>query len=80
MELIGTGTFGKVYKTRNKHDKDFQVAIKVLNKETWANQLNFIVEEVNTLSEVDHPNLCRYFETYDDKRYIYLVMEYIKGK
>lgn len=31
------------------------------------------------LNTLDHPNIVKYFETYDDKKYIYLVMEYISG-
>ena len=37
------------------------------------------MEEVNILNTLDHPNIVNYFETYDDKKYIYLVMEYVKG-
>ena len=35
--------------------------------------------EVQILNKLDHPNIVNYFETYDDKRYLYLVMEYIDG-
>ena len=39
-----------------------------------------IIEEVGILNRLDHPNIVKYFETYDDNRYMYLVMEYIKGQ
>ena len=32
------------------------------------------------LSNLDHPYIVKYFETYDDKIYLYLVMEYVKGE
>jgi calcium-dependent protein kinase len=38
-----------------------------------------IINEVKILNKLDHPNICKYFETYDDKQYIYLVMEYVEG-
>ena len=38
------------------------------------------MEEINILSKLDHPSIVNYFETYDDKKYIYLVMEYVQGK
>ena len=38
------------------------------------------MNEVALLSNLDHPNIVKYFETYDDKIYLYLVMEYIKGE
>ena len=37
------------------------------------------MEEINILYKLDHPNIVNYFETYDDKKYLYLVMEYVKG-
>jgi serine/threonine protein kinase len=30
--VLGTGAFGKVFLTFNKHNTDHQVAIKVMNK------------------------------------------------
>lgn len=37
------------------------------------------MEEVAILNTLDHPNIVKYYETYDDNKYIYLVMEYISG-
>ena len=31
------------------------------------------------MSQMHHPNIVKYYETYDDSKYIYLVMEYIGG-
>ena len=28
---------------------------------------------------MDHPNIVRYYETYDDEKYMYFVMEYCPG-
>jgi calcium-dependent protein kinase len=66
--------------TTNKHDKNFKVAIKVMDKEKLGSNIELIIDEVNTLNTLDHPNIVKYFETYNDHKYIYLVMEYIKGK
>lgn len=35
--------------------------------------------EIQILSSLDHPNICRYYETYESPNYIYLVMEYCAG-
>ena len=37
------------------------------------------MEEVAILHSLDHPNIVKYYETYNDQKYIYLVMEYITG-
>lgn len=66
--------------TLNKHDKNFKVAIKVMDKVKLADNVGLIMDEVNTLNDLDHPNIVKYFETYNDHKYIYLIMEYVKGK
>ena len=48
-----------------------------MSKVKLENKLDQIMEEVSILNTLDHPNIVKYFETYDDKKYIYLVMEYI---
>jgi len=36
--LLGVGAFGKVFKTTNKHDASFKVAIKVIDKSKLQDQ------------------------------------------
>ena len=55
------------------------MAIKVLNKEKLRDNLNNIMDEIAVLHTLDHPNIVKYHETYNDATYIYLVMEYISG-
>jgi calcium-dependent protein kinase len=81
-KLIGVGAFGKVYRTKNRIDPSMEVAIKVLDKiklQKKYKALDVIMAEIKILNTLDHPNIVKYFETYDDSRYIYLVMEYVKG-
>jgi serine/threonine protein kinase len=56
-----------------------KVAIKVLSKSKLKDHLDAIKDEVDILTKLDHPNIVKYYETYIDERYIYLVMEYIGG-
>ena len=78
-EVLGVGAFGRVFKTMNKHDNNFQVAIKVLDKVKLRDNIDCIMEEVHILHSLDHPNIVKYYETYNDAKYIYLVMEYVTG-
>lgn len=41
--------------------------------------LDAIEEEVRILTKLDHPNIVKYYETYIDEKYFYLVMEHIGG-
>lgn len=78
-KVLGNGAFGRVFMTTNKFDSNFRVAIKVLDKFKLRDNIECIREEVAILNQLDHPNIVKYFETYDDQKYIYLVMEYISG-
>ena len=35
--------------------------------------------EVNILKKLDSPNVVKYYESYEDEEYVYLVMEYCPG-
>ena len=77
--MLGVGAFGRVFLTTNKHNPDFQVAIKVLDKVKLSDNIDDIMGEVAVLQTLDHPNIVKYYETYNDEKFIYLVMEYITG-
>lgn len=44
-----------------------------------SEEIEEIGDEVYILGALDHPNVCKYYETYEDHRYLYLVMEYCEG-
>ena len=78
--MIGKGAYGKVFSAQSKVDPDVYVAIKVLNKKKMKQrELKVIGQEVQILSTLDHPNIVKYFEAYEDENYLYLVMEQCKG-
>jgi calcium-dependent protein kinase len=79
-EILGNGSYGQVFFAQNKSDKTHKVAVKVINKTNMdEDDLESLRTEVAILQKVDHPNVIKYFETYDDKSKIHLVMEYCTG-
>ena len=44
-----------------------------------AEDIDTVMTEVDLLKKLDHPNIVKYFETYDDKKHLYLVMELCTG-
>ena len=81
ISLLGNGAFGKVRLFRDRSCKDLTYAIKTIKKEDMPRELyGFIVDEVKILSEMDHPNIVKYYETYEDDIYMNIVMEYLKGE
>ena len=80
MKVLGSGSYGKVFLAKNKKDATIQIAIKVIKKVNMSEEdLLGLKREVAIMQQVDHPNIVKYFETYDDKKYIYLCMELCRG-
>lgn len=79
--LLGNGAFGKVRLFRDKNIKELKFAIKTIKKENLPKELfSFIVDEVQILAKMDHPNIVKYYESYEDENYINIVMEYLQGE
>ena len=57
-----------------------KAAVKVINKQGMKeDELIDLQNEVAMMLTVDHPHIVKYYETYDDQKYIYLVMELCTG-
>jgi calcium-dependent protein kinase len=77
---LGSGSYGQVFRAVNKKDKTHVVAIKVIEKkDLTAEEITDIMNEVTILQTLDHPNIVNYYETYDDHKYLYLVMQNCSG-
>ena len=77
---LGTGNYGKVYLASSHADSNHKCAIKLIDKKKGNSaEIEKIKLEVAILSQLDHPNISRYYETYESPKHIYLVMEYCGG-
>jgi calcium-dependent protein kinase len=80
MKTIGSGTYGKIFFATNKDDPSIKVAIKVIDKKKLDDQeLEILNNEVKMMQSIDQPNIVKYYETYNDKEFLYIVMEMCKG-
>lgn len=78
--FLGTGTYGKVFLAHNVANKDIKAAIKTLSKKKLSDQaISDIKEEIQILQTLDHPNIIKYFETFENEKFMYLVMEHWEG-
>jgi len=75
-KLLGHGRYGRILLWEDKEQGD-QFAIKAVNKKDVP--FFQLMEEVNTLSKVDHPNIVKYFASFQSEKYLYVVMEYCPG-
>ena len=79
--LIGQGAFGKVNLGLNVLTGRV-VAIKSFNKKNLdknKKDLSRILYETNLMKKLDHPNITKIFETFENDNYFLISMEYING-
>lgn len=78
-KIIGKGSYGVVRQGYLKNDPSKKLAIKILEKDSLNNKIYILEREVMILQKLDHPNIIKFYETYQDKKYLYIVMEYCAG-
>ncbi|KAK7311051.1 hypothetical protein RJT34_08932 [Clitoria ternatea] len=78
-DLLGMGSFGKVYETIN--DDGFFFAVKevsLLDAESQGKQSTFKLEqEISLLSQLQHDNVVRYYGTDKDNDKLYIFLELV---
>ena len=75
-KTIGSGSFGQVRLAIHKPTKQTR-AVKILQKSKI--DLKLLLNEINILAKLSHPNIMQIFEIFDDNTNIYIVSEYCKG-
>ena len=78
---LGSGSFGNVALVKSIK-KNYLYAMKnISNKQILYNQLHGSLElERAILLKIDHPFIVKLVKTLKDKKYIYFLMDYIRGK
>ena len=57
-------------------DPEIKFAIKTLSKRDHRVTLSEMKEEIQILQKLDHQNIIKYFEAFQDPKYVYIVTEY----
>ena len=55
------------------------VAVKSVSKKNIRNQLSRLKLELEILRTVDHPNVIKLHEVYEDEKYVHIVSEVLTG-
>ena len=84
LQFLGEGSFGSVYKVRRKNSGQREIirAMKEISKEKMClNEENSqeIRNEISVLKNLDHPNIMKIYEFYEDKENMYLITEFCGG-
>ena len=77
IKEIGQGSFGKVYKIRNK--KGEYRASKQISKSVFKKNIKQFIREMNVLMKIDGPYVVKLYEIFEESRFIHIVMEECKG-
>jgi serine/threonine protein kinase len=77
---IGKGGFGKVWKVEAKKNKQIfamkqMSKVKVINKKSVSSVMN----EKEFLCKLNHPFLVNMTSAFQDREYLYLIMDYLDG-
>jgi calcium-dependent protein kinase len=77
--MLGQGAFGEVRKCINRHTKVIR-AVKLIKKESMnKEEEESFKHEITILKKLDHPNILKLYEVFEDEKRYYLVTELCKG-
>ena len=84
ISKLGNGAFGTVYKVKRKNSGFNPIirALKEISKEkmmTSEESGSELRNEIEILKKLDHPNIMKIYEFYEDNQNIYLINEYCGG-
>nr|XP_009859511.1 serine/threonine-protein kinase 36-like [Ciona intestinalis] len=80
LELIGEGSFGKVYKGRKKYTGS-TVALKFIPKAGKSDKdLRNLRKEIEIMSDLQHPNIIQLLDNFETEQEVVVVTEYAEGE
>uniref|UniRef100_A0A0G4HZ07 non-specific serine/threonine protein kinase n=1 Tax=Chromera velia CCMP2878 TaxID=1169474 RepID=A0A0G4HZ07_9ALVE len=75
---LGQGSFGEVHLV-TEISTGLQRVCKIINRARSQVPMEQIEEEIRVMKELDHPHIIRIFETYDDYKNMYILMDFCEG-
>ena len=78
-QQLGEGAFGEVRKCTHRETKEVR-AVKVLKKESMdQSEKESMLNEIKILKSLDHPNIVKIYEYFEDEKRFYIVTDLVKG-
>mmetsp|Transcript_28310 Transcript_28310/g.21156 ORF Transcript_28310/g.21156 Transcript_28310/m.21156 type:complete len:134 (+) Transcript_28310:1754-2155(+) len=82
IEILGQGTFGKVFKVSKKNCEQGNIyAMKVLKKAFLVknNHLKYAITECNILKQANHPFVLKMHYAFQTPDNLYMILDYCSG-
>ena len=81
IKFLGEGAFGSVYmvKRKNSGTREIIRAMKEISKESLCSNEEELRNEIEVLKNLDHPNIMKIFEFFEDDKNMYLINEFCGG-
>ena len=78
LKTLGEGAYGVVKKVCLKNDPDTLRAMKIIPKENIIENEDGtkFVDEIEILKNLEHPNIMKIYECFNDKENVYIVSEF----
>jgi len=76
---LGAGKFGVVNQVCLNKDRNQKYAVKSIKIESIMSELKLIENELDIIRQVDHPNIIKHYESYNDGEYLHIVTELCTG-
>ena len=78
-KVLGEGAFGEVRLCTHRQSKEKR-AVKLLKKEAMDKaEQESMLNEIQTLRNLDHPNIVKIYEYFEDDKRFYIVTDHIQG-
>eukprot|EP00434_Breviolum_minutum_P005554 symbB.v1.2.004898.t1/scaffold277.1/size415908/17 len=71
-QKLGAGAFGTVWRATCK-STGLQYAVKMVPKNKNPDSIRFLEREVSIMQALDHPNVLKLLDVFEDERFFYLV-------
>ncbi|NWU45670.1 STK36 kinase, partial [Hylia prasina] len=80
LEMIGEGSFGRVYKGRRKHSAQV-VALKFIPKGGRSEkELKNLQREIEIVRDLHHPNIIQMLDSFETAKEVVVVTDYAEGE